>query len=73
MRRARLILVENTKQYPWYIEGSAFVEHGIARALLEPEIARLAALPAAPKNISTVERVVLAQERELHSGNSAES
>jgi GntR family transcriptional repressor for pyruvate dehydrogenase complex len=38
------------------------------RAILEPEIARLAALRATPHQIAAIESVVVAQERELHSG-----
>jgi GntR family transcriptional repressor for pyruvate dehydrogenase complex len=38
------------------------------RAILEPEITRLATLRATPENIEAIEAVVLAQEKELLSG-----
>ena len=38
------------------------------RAILEPEITRLATLRATPENLAAIEGVVLAQEQELHSG-----
>src|SRR5713101_7629643 len=38
------------------------------RAILEPEITRLATLRATPENIKAIEAVVLAQEKELQSG-----
>jgi len=38
------------------------------RAILEPEITRLATLRATPENIQAVEAVVVAQEKELESG-----
>ena len=38
------------------------------RAILEPEITRLATLRATPENIQAIEAVVVAQEKELESG-----
>jgi DNA-binding FadR family transcriptional regulator len=38
------------------------------RAILEPEITRLATIRATPENIKAIEEVVLAQEKELQSG-----
>jgi GntR family transcriptional regulator, transcriptional repressor for pyruvate dehydrogenase complex len=38
------------------------------RAILEPEITRLATLRATPENIQAIEAVVVAQEKELQSG-----
>jgi GntR family transcriptional repressor for pyruvate dehydrogenase complex len=38
------------------------------RAILEPEITRLATIRATPANIKAIEEVVLAQEKELQSG-----
>src|ERR1700731_4974275 len=38
------------------------------RAILEPEITRLATLRATPENIQAIEAVVIAQEKELESG-----
>jgi GntR family transcriptional repressor for pyruvate dehydrogenase complex len=38
------------------------------RAILEPEITRLATLRATPENLKAIEAVVLAQEQELKSG-----
>ena len=38
------------------------------RTILEPEIARLATLRATPENTKAIEEVVLAQEKELQSG-----
>src|SRR6266478_9387681 len=38
------------------------------RAILEPEITRLATIRATPANIKAIEDVVLAQEKELQSG-----
>jgi DNA-binding FadR family transcriptional regulator len=38
------------------------------RAILEPEITRLATIRATPANINAIEDVVLAQEKELQSG-----
>jgi DNA-binding FadR family transcriptional regulator len=38
------------------------------RAILEPEITRLATVRATPENIAAIEMVVLAQERELREG-----
>ena len=38
------------------------------RAILEPEITRLATIRATPENIKAIEEVVLAQEKELRSG-----